>query len=229
MNNGNIDLEKITKTLEVLSSMDNTLQYGRLDAYFIELDDFFRQINFEHANCLKYKERLDSINYDLQTLKRKIFELTNSLKSTQMSYIGVDSNSVDRITSDNRRFKINNNMTKSLIDITNEIKSTPIDPLPIGLAIGITGITGTLGAVVMDNYYANKEEEKKPKDLILESYDDVTFEDDNAYKSNRNNKKQHEVTGGTSVESYRAARMENANRTFSDELVEDNYYSNSEE
>ena len=52
-NNEYVDLERITKSLEVLSSMDNVLNYGSLDTCFIDLEELFRQINFEHDNCLK--------------------------------------------------------------------------------------------------------------------------------------------------------------------------------
>lgn len=224
-----VDLEKITKSLEVLSSMDNIMNYGSLDAFITDIEELFRQINFEHANCLKYKEQIDSIDFTLQTIKRKIFELTNSLRSTQLSYGGInsyDANDVKELIANNR-FKFTNNMTTSLSDISKEIESNPIDPLPIAMAVGVTGIAGTLGAVVMDKYYSKKEEDAKPKELELESYFDGVIDDDSSYKSTTRRKKEElaeEETGSVSVGSYRAARMENANRSFSDELVEDNYY-----
>ena len=169
---------------------------------------------------------MDRIDYSLQTIKRKIFELSNSLRTIQLSYAGInDYNEKDiKEMINNNRFIFTNNMTTSLSSISKEIKENPIDPLPIAMAVGVTGIAGTLGAVVMDNYYSKKEEASIPKELELDSYFDG-IDDDSSYKSvSRKTEKKEEKTGGVKVESYKAARMENANRSFSDELVEDNYY-----
>ena len=58
---GHVDLERISNSIETLSSVENIVNLVNLEDNFEDIEKCFRQINFEHANCLSYKEPLDVI------------------------------------------------------------------------------------------------------------------------------------------------------------------------
>ena len=88
---GNIDLERISSSVETISSIENLINLVDLSDNFEDIEKCFRQVNFEHSNCLSYKEPLNLIYEDLEDVKRKINELAEALRRTKANYTNINS------------------------------------------------------------------------------------------------------------------------------------------
>lgn len=281
---GNIDLERISNSVETLSSIENLVNLVSLDDNFEDIEKCFRQINFEHANCLSYKEPITQIYSDLEHIKRKINELSEALRRTKANYTTISSFSEKEIKeftqiykstpasedlsklvggdavkvgtnfsvksltaalptpgttgemgnlsdpslynnpySNNQNNPVNNQngnvTTIPAPDTTPQTTNNqPVDTVPIGIAIGATGIVGSIGAVIVDDMYSKKNRKQKKvrkNDVYIEDYnEDEIIDDGDAYESVQRN-----YDTGIAQGPYRAARFEReADRFYGNQL-----------
>ena len=244
---GYIDLERISSSIETLTSIENIVNLVNLSDNFEDIEKCFRQINFEHSNCLSYKESLELIYADLESVKRKINELAEALRRTKLNYTKINSFSENDIkefseiykttpSSDElsklvginaKRFSLsdiatdlnganNNNVTTIPVPDTTPQEQEPINTVPIGIAIGATGIAGSIGAVIVDDIYTRREKKSKKvtkNDVYIEDYnEDDIIEEDYDYDKIRK-------SSGIAQGPYRAARLEReADRFYGNDL-----------
>lgn len=278
---GNIDLEKITSSLETVSTIENIVNYVNLSDNIEDLEKYFRQINFEHSNCLNYKESLEDIYTGIEYIKRRVAELSDALRRTKAAYTKVSSFSEDdikefseiykktpaseglaKLVGTNEQYEIHPTITTAIAGQTtntNEMQTMngqngttsnnttnnnnvttiptpettpqenkpPIDTLPIGIAIGATGIAGSIGAVIVDDIYRKKEKENRRQDkqgIYIEEYnEDDILDEDYDYDQIRNAK---DIDRGP----YHAARLEReADRFYGNQLDRFNLMDEEEE
>ena len=231
---GYIDLEKISVSIETLSSIENVVNLVDLSDNFEDIEKCFRQLNFEHANCLKYKDSLSTIYADLELIKRKINELVEALKRTKLNYTKINSFSEKDIKEFTEIYKatpasedlsklVGTQNTFSLSDLAAKLPNQevttvplpettpaqtnePVNTVPIGIAIGATGIAGSIGAVIVDDIYSKREKYHKVKseEVYLEDYKEDTddiIEDDYYTKKPSKSK-------GIAQGPYRAVRLD---------------------
>ena len=272
---GHVDLERISNSIETLSSVENIVNLVNLEDNFEDIEKCFRQINFEHANCLSYKEPLDVIYQDLNTIKRKVNDLSDALRRTKNNYTTIStftdkdikefseifkntpsSEELSKLVGTKNTFKItdlntelnieqNNNVTTiPTPDSTNNnggtvttvpqtttipqqtTESEPINTVPIGIAIGATGIAGSVGAVIVDDIYRKREKNSKrikKEDVYMEDYnEDDIIEEDYDYDQIRN-------SSGIAQGPYRAARFSREADRFYGNQLQDMKLSDDEE
>ncbi len=86
-----IDLERLNNTIETLSSLGGCLETRDLPGIFIDMENRFKDINFEHNNCISdYKEEMDSIIRSLRIVEKKVLELEEALRKTVADYSNID-------------------------------------------------------------------------------------------------------------------------------------------
>jgi len=246
---GHIDLEKLSSSVEVLSSMENIINLVNFAESFEDIEKCFRQTNFEHSNCLSYKESLETIYYDIEFIKRRINELSEAIRKTIANYMNINSFSEDDIKEFSEIYKISSgndlaklvgadvtvsfkNLATNIVNQNNSVTTVPVpettpepttnnEPIntwPIGIAIGATGIAGSIGAVILDDIYSKREGKYKSKsrrrnELEIEDYneDDIMEED---YDYSQIRKSTGAVQGP-----YQAARLEReADRFYGNQL-----------
>ena len=241
---GHIDLEKISNSIETLSSVENIVNLVDLAENFEDMEKYFRQVNFEHSNCIEYKEPLSIIYSDLDLIKKKINELVEALKRTKYNYTNINSFSDHDIKEFTEIYKstpasedlsklVGTKNTFSLSELSAQLptqdkdiqkiplpdtapatEQEPINTVPIGVAIGATGIAGSIGAVIVDDIYSKRDKYRKVKrdEVYLDEYIDDTIPDDGDYSANQEKK---EIAQGP----YRAARLEReADRFYGNQL-----------
>lgn len=169
-----IDLDKISDCIETMSFLENAVNYNDLYSNFEEMDIYFRKLNFEHANCLYYKDSLDEIYENIEYVKRKINELADYLRTSKKNYTEINEKTKDDLLYLNKQLgaDLKNSLDGNITTIPKAKEqpkeNPPINTVPIGLAIGATGIAGSIGAVIINEKYGNDDE--------LEEYEEVTEE-----------------------------------------------------
>lgn len=219
-----IDIERISDSLETLTSIENIVNYTDLASNFDELDQYFKKINFEHANCLYYKDHLDDIYDNLDTIKRKINELTEYLRKTKISYESTNEITIKEHKKEISTSSLATSLHKALENevtkippeqtITKQETSQPINTVPIGIAIGATGVAGSVGAVVVNELYGGNYEEYELEDYVdNEELPDLMVEkpkkktEKKQIKEPENQVEESNFTGDY-VEPYQAVRRE---------------------
>lgn len=175
--NVKIDLELLKGSIETISGVQSLVNNIDLSDNFEEIEKYFRKINFEHSYCIDYKESLDMIYSDLNEVKDKINRLLETLTVIKLSYSSIeetDSNqSGIKSIIKNTKTSINDeNITKIEPPTTEQsIQKKPYSTIPIGLAIGATGIAGSVGAVIVNEKYGPEIAESE-----IEEYHDLQDE-----------------------------------------------------
>ena len=196
------DLEKLNKSLETISGVEDCVSSRDLSEGFTNLENYFRDINFEHGNCLKYKEDLELIYSNIGQIKRKISNLADSLITTIENYSDIESlNSKDikELSSIYRNTPSSENLKKLVDERTSfkralaadlnqqqaeqldEYTTTTINTVPIGIAIGAAGIAGSIGTVIVNEKYGKKRKNKE----LEEMDDDELFASSKIEKSSK--------------------------------------------
>ena len=173
-----INLELINGSIETLSGVESLVNRFDFLEGFDDLESYFRKINFEHTNCINYKDSFNIIYNDISDIKSKINKLTSNLRQIKANYSDIENVTSDDIkeisdlysdtpASEQLR-KIASEATTSLSEATGDSNVTVIPPVsetdasiqeqpystvPIGLAIGATGIAGSVGAVIVNEKY----------------------------------------------------------------------------
>lgn len=179
MNNysGKIDLELLNSSIETISGVQNLVNNVDLSDNFEEIEKYFRKINFEHSYCIEYKESLESIYSNLNYIRGKINRLSEALMVIKSSYSNIED--IDLAHSNVRNFL--NNAKTNINDVSDEnitridkpqtdssIQKKPYSTIPIGLAIGASGIAGSVGAVIVNEKYGPEIAESE-----IEEYHDL--------------------------------------------------------
>lgn len=199
-----IEKEKIVNSIERLREIELLVNRRDLSSSFAEIETLFRDINFIHANCLNYKESINSIYDNISYIKSKISYLLETLNETLNSV-----NNVEEVTADdlmklsaiydetsagNSLLNLSKKMSyidyiKAKIIGSKEITKIPaptqpveedpgINTVPIGIAIGATGVLGSIGAVAVNEIYGSESKKKnRTKEVLLEDYDDDDYSD----------------------------------------------------
>ncbi len=252
---GHIDLERISSSIETLSSIENVINIVNLSDNFDDIEKCFRQVNFEHSNCLSYKESLDTIYQDLEFIKKRINELSDALRKTKANYTNITTFSEEEIKEFSSLYKtsdsgkelaklVGTENTFSLKDLATNLEGTnnnvttipaptpettpmyeqqsePINTIPIGIAIGATGIAGSIGAVIIDDMYGGKKSGKyknRKKRISDDELDIDDYNEDDIIEENYDYDQIRKATGAETG-SYRAARLtREADRFYGNEL-----------
>ena len=169
-----IDLDLLNGSIETVSGVQNLINNVDLTENFIELEDYFKKINFEHSYCINYKESVEIIYSNLDDIKNRINKLSEILSVIKNSYSDIleeetNSNGISNYLK-NAKTSVNESITK--IEPQNNQQSMeekPYSTVPIGLAIGATGIAASVGAVVVNEKYGPEIlEEAKTNELSEE-------------------------------------------------------------
>lgn len=169
-----IDLDLLNGSIETVSGVQSLINNVDLTENFIELEDYFKKINFEHSYCINYKEPLEIIYSNLDDIKNRINKLSEILSVIKNSYSNVleeelNSSGISNYLK-NAKTSLNENITR--IEPQNNQQSMeekPYSTVPIGLAIGATGIAASVGAVVVNEKYGSEiQEEAKTNELSEE-------------------------------------------------------------
>lgn len=186
------------KTLNSLSTIFNNFDFYR---HFENMELYLSDINLNHDNCVIYKDSLDSIFRDLDAIRTKINELYNSLKKSSITFIDREELSAGKLDKLLKMYP-GSSLTAELVEASNSTVTTipeaqpavqeehEINTVPIGIAIGATGILGSIGAVVVDSLYGPKTKtvKRKPEEQFEEYYsnsndDYYSYSGENQYDS----------------------------------------------
>lgn len=170
----NIDFEKILNTTKILNNIENTIHNKNLINSFYEIEEYIKNINFIHTNCIiNYK---DSLSILLNNYNKMIEEITrlNSTLSKILSHYSEKDNKDNIFLNTKAELKEvtkvplpeQNNTTIS--ENSNSNTSTEINTVPIGLGIATTGIVASAGAVIYDEY-----KRKNKNNIVLDKFEPV--------------------------------------------------------
>ena len=213
--NGKIDLGVLEESLKTIYDIQNLVNNTNLSSSFEELEKYVRNINFEHSYCINYKEPLEIIYSDLNDIRSDINRISEIATVVSNSYSSID-------TSNDKLSNLIKNAKTSMNDVQDQ-NITKIDPpvpeqtmekkpystIPIGLAIGASGIAGSVGAVVVNEKYGPEIAESE-----VEEYHDLNDDNPDFDVNETSEKKEEEISP------YHASRTSRE---------ADKYYGNSNE
>ena len=212
-----LDTSKIEDTLETIKSIDSCLSNKDLKDSFFEMEDLLNRLNFEHGNfTTTYKESLSIIEDEITKIKKDIYNLGFGLERTSQVLtnerektvrdiqelsndygksigLGVPSDSPLKVfLKKNTTNDIAEVITTGLQEQQEESSSYEINPVPVGIGIGVAGVVGAAGAIFYDSIRGNKEDdsikEYKPPKEEREYYEEpreydqeFEFEDPSPY------------------------------------------------
>lgn len=204
-----INYSKVFDTVKNLKTLEDVFNRVDFHVHFDGMEDYFRELNFEHDSCLEYKDKLDIINRDLDTIRTNINDLNQSLSKASVSIIDKEQLTSGKLDMINKMYQSSDIMKKIRAEMSNEpvgegatplsMDTGEIDTVPIGIAIGATGIAGSIGAIVLDSLKDKKngrESIDRFEQQEVETYDDTYYDtpimndtegsledDDNTYKA----------------------------------------------
>ena len=140
---GCIDLERISNSLETLSSIESCINNADLTQYIEDIEKTINDTNFEHGNCIiNYKDSIDSIYKTLETTKKEITNLKDSLNLTLEKFSNIEeikdtdikdltnlykdtsaSQNINHLLDKNINLKISNNILEFNNNIDDSIKN----------------------------------------------------------------------------------------------------------
>ena len=199
-----VDKERLEKSLKVLDNMNNTINQVNLPNSFIELEELIRNINIDHNNCINnYKDNINNGLYETENIRKNINKLSIGVSKTIKEFseadqfktsdiediFGIFDNKTNvndlafnnnlEVAKDIQSFK--ENMATSIIGVANIETST----VPIGLGIGAAGVTGAVGAVLIDSMNDSKKDSSEDFQE-LENFDETkTNEEEKELKTNK--------------------------------------------
>lgn len=199
-----IETEKLVDSIDRLSSIETLINRKDLSSSFYDMESLFREINFIHANCLNYKESMNSIYDNISYIKSRLSHLNETLTETVNSVNSIEEVTIDKLVELSNIYQdtpagnclINLARQKSFLNSLSslqeakEITKIPaptqpveedsgINTVPIGIAIGATGVLGSIGAVAVNEIYGSESKRKKSSsDVVLDEYNE---EEDYSY------------------------------------------------
>lgn len=198
-----IDKERLNGSIKTLNSIEDSLSARDLSTSFIDIEEKLKNINFNHNNCINYyKESINYILEELNYLKKDINTLSNSMNITLKEFSSVDelkANDIDNIFSyfnnntDTNNLSVNNNLKvanninlfkdnliNGLGTNTSEVNNS-VNTIPAGLGIAAAGITGAVGAVIVDSKKTpthHEEYDYKPEEEIRYDMEEMNYENE---------------------------------------------------
>lgn len=173
---GCIDLERITNSLETLTSVENCINNTDLTTYFEDIENLITTTNLEHGNCItSYKDSINELYEKLESTKKQITNLKDALNSTLERFSNVEevsdndikdlstiykdtssSNKINTLLSKNNTINISNNIN----DFNNNIDDSIKDYM----------VTNTT-----NEYPTNYSSQDEWKNSLLKKYDNLNL------------------------------------------------------
>lgn len=234
-----IDIDKIVKSYETVESIETCVSNHNFHDYFFDMEDLIDEVNLKHDKCFSgYQDRIYEIIESIDKIKNKINLLSDSLRKTveqnnritdlaveQSSKVIRQSNS--EVQYRNSMSPVNNDSSQEIIPIpTPTIEETQKEGLfpegynttPIGLGIGAAGITGAIGAVVIDSMMPKSAKKTQPKYEIDD--DDINDYRDYEIADEAEEKPVVSLKIDPSMTSYQASRNRESMKKFYDDEEE---------
>ena len=187
-----LDIDKIVKSYETVESIETHVSTHNFHEYFFDMEDLIDEVNLKHDKCFSgYQERVYEIIESIDKIKNKINLLSDSLrktidKTTKLTDLSIEQTSkLNRQATSDVQYReslsqVNNDSSQEIISIpTPKIEETKQEGLfpegynttPIGLGIGAAGITGAIGAVVIDSMMPKSAKKQQPTYEALKELD----------------------------------------------------------
>lgn len=220
-----IDIDKVKKSYETISSIDSCVSAHNFHNYFFDMEDYIDEVNLKHGKCINgYQDRIYEIIESIDKIKNKINLLTDSLRKT----IDNNNNLVDCAVEQARKVQYRNNLQTSNNDSSQVIIPVPkptieetkqeglfpegYNTTPIGLGIGAAGITGSIGAVVIDSMIPKSS--KNAKSMAKIDDDDINDYTDYEIADEAEEKPIVSLKIDPSMTSYQAQRNHEGMKKF---------------
>lgn len=238
MANIKMDINKIANSYETVRTLETCISNHNFHTYFYDMEDYIESVNKKHNNCINgYKNKITEINESIDKIKNKINLLSDSLSKTinmnsRMNDLSEEQARIMRkSTADTLQYRENMQQTQNndgstvIVPIPKpEIEEDkPLFPegyntTPIGLGIAAAGVTGAIGAVVIDA--ATPKSYKRNKDKVVYEIDD---NDENDYKDYKiaDEAEEKEIISlkiDPSMTSYQASRNSESMKKFYDDI-----------
>ena len=228
-----LDIDKIVKSYETVESIETHVSTHNFHEYFFDMEDLIDEVNLKHDKCFSgYQERVYEIIESIDKIKNKINLLSDSLrktidKTTKLTDLSIEQTSRlnKQATSDvqyrESLSQVNNDSSQEIISIpTPTIEETKQEGLfpegynttPIGLGIGAAGITGAIGAVVIDSMMPKSAKKQQPKYEIDD--DDINDYRDYEIADEAEEKPIVSLKIDPSMTSYQASRNHESMKKF---------------
>lgn len=228
-----LDIDKIVKSYETVESIETHVSTHNFHEYFFDMEDLIDEVNLKHDKCFSgYQERVYEIIESIDKIKNKINLLSDSLrktidKTTKLTDLSIEQTSKlnRQVTSDvqyrESLSQVNNDSSQEIISIpTPTIEETKQEGLfpegynttPIGLGIGAAGITGAIGAVVIDSMMPKSAKKQQPKYEIDD--DDINDYRDYEIADEAEEKPIVSLKIDPSMTSYQASRNHESMKKF---------------
>lgn len=228
-----LDIDKIVKSYETVESIETHVSTHNFHEYFFDMEDLIDEVNLKHDKCFSgYQERVYEIIESIDKIKNKINLLSDSLrktidKTTKLTDLSIEQTSkLNRQATSDVQYReslsqVNNDSSQEIISIpTPTIEETKQEGLfpegynttPIGLGIGAAGITGAIGAVVIDSMMPKSAKKQKPKYEIDD--DDINDYRDYEIADEAEEKPIVSLKIDPSMTSYQASRNHESMKKF---------------
>lgn len=228
-----LDIDKIVKSYETVESIETHVSTHNFHEYFFDMEDLIDEVNLKHDKCFSgYQERVYEIIESIDKIKNKINLLSDSLrktidKTTKLTDLSIEQTSkLNRQATSDVQYReslsqVNNDSSQEIISIpTPKIEETKQEGLfpegynttPIGLGIGAAGITGAIGAVVIDSMMPKSAKKQQPKYEIDD--DDINDYRDYEIADEAEEKPIVSLKIDPSMTSYQASRNHESMKKF---------------
>lgn len=228
-----LDIDKIVKSYETVESIETYISTHNFHEYFFDMEDLIDEVNLKHDKCFSgYQERVYEIIESIDKIKNKINLLSDSLRKTIDKNSKLTDLSKEQTAKINRKANldvqyrdtlspVNNDSSQEIIPIpTPTIEETKqeglfpegYDTTPIGLGIGAAGITGAIGAVVVDSMMPKTGRNEKNKSKIDD--DDINDYRDYEIADEAEEKPIVSLKIDPSMTSYQASRNHESMKKF---------------
>ena len=236
-----IDIDKVKNSYEIVNSIEACALNHNFREYFYEMEKYIASINTKHDNCMgNYKAKLNEINESVDKIKNKLNLLSDALRKT------INANSDTAKVSEELSLKITRNISDELqykktlqqSSVNDDTRvNIPIpkqeseenkslfpegyNTTPIGLGIAAAGITGAVGAVVIDSTIP-----KSYKNNINKEIYEIDDNDENNYidyeiAEEAEEKEDISLKIDPSMTSYQASRDKESMKKFYDDIDEE--------
>lgn len=228
-----LDIDKIVKSYETVESIETHVSTHNFHEYFFDMEDLIDEVNLKHDKCFSgYQERVYEIIESIDKIKNKINLLSDSLrktidKTTKLTDLSIEQTSrLNKQATSDVQYReslnqVNNDSSQEIISIpTPTIEETKQEGLfpegynttPIGLGIGAAGITGAIGAVVIDSMMPKSAKKQQPKYEIDD--DDINDYRDYEIADEAEEKPIVSLKIDPSMTSYQASRNHESMKKF---------------
>ena len=231
-----LDIEKIVKSYETVESIESCVSAHNFHDYFFDMEDLIDEVNLKHDKCFSgYQERVYEIIESIDKIKNKVNLLSDSLRKTIDKYSKLTDLSIEQANIINRKANsdvqyreslspVNNDSSQVIIPVPTPTVEEPkqeglfpegYNTTPIGLGIGAAGITGAIGAVVIDSMMPKSSRKAQPKYEIDD--DDINDYRDYEIADEAEEKPIVSLKIDPSMTSYQASRNHESMRKFYDD------------